>query len=126
MVNNNNTITVKDSVKRTVNNATITDFVQAEFTTHEQILLSHGVLDMKVIDAQTNRVLMQEKFGSDFRWQQSWGSVQGDTRALNSEQNRLLKERPIQPPPPQDLFAGVCEPLFARVTSRLRQFYRTY
>jgi tetratricopeptide (TPR) repeat protein len=126
MVNNNYTTTLKDSVKKVVNNLSVTEFVQADFTRHEQILISKGIMDLRVIDAKTNRVLMQDKIGSEFQWKHEWASFKGDARALKAEQSKLLQQKAAQPPTPQDLFVGFCDPIFNRATERLRQFYRSF
>lgn len=125
------TTTLVDSVRREVRldngeTKTITDAVKADFTHHEQYVVSNGRLDVKVIDARSNQVLMNDKYPSEFVWKNEWGTYQGDKRALSKEQEEACKVRPVAPPPPPDLFVEVFRPIYGNVTENLKRFYRNY
>lgn len=125
------TTTAVDSVRRTVRlddgaTKTITDAVKADYTHHEQYVVSNGRLDVRVIDAKTNRILMQDKYPGEFVWRNEWGTYQGDKRALDNDQEKAIKVRPVAPPPPQDLFVELFKPIYDQLTGNMRRFYSRY
>ncbi len=125
------TTTAVDSVRRTIrlddgSSKTITDAVKADYTQHEQYVVSNGLLDVRVIDAKTNRILMQDKYPGEFVWKNEWGTYQGDKRALNKDQQEAIKVTPIAPPPPQDLFVELFKPIYDQLTGKMRNFYSRY
>lgn len=125
------TTTAIDSVRRTIrlddgSSKTITDVVKADYTHHEQYVVSNGLLDVRVIDAKTNQVLMQDKYPGEFVWRNEWGTYQGDKRALDEDQENATKVRPIAPPPPQDLFVELFRPIYDQLTGDMRRFYNRY
>jgi hypothetical protein len=125
------TTTAVDSVRRTIrlddgSSKTITDAVKADYTHHEQYVVSNGLLDVRVIDAKTNRILMRDKYPGEFVWRNEWGTYQGDKRALNNDQEDATKVRPVAPPPPQDLFVELFKPIYDQLTGNMRRFYTKY
>lgn len=125
------TTTAIDSVRRTIrlddgSTKTITDAVKADYTHHEQYVVSNGLLDVRIIDIQTNRILMQDKYPGEFVWRNEWGTYQGDKRALGSDQEKAIKVRPVSPPPPQDLFVELFKPIYQQLTGNMRRFYNSY
>jgi hypothetical protein len=125
------TTTAVDSVRRTIrlddgSSKTITDAVKADYTHHEQYVVSNGILDVRVIDAKTNRVLMQNKYPGEFVWRNEWGTYQGDKRALDETQEKASKIQPIAPPPPQDLFVELFKPIYDQLTGNIKRFYNNY
>lgn len=100
--------------------------VKAKMTTFEKTVTSNAVLDVKIYDSQTNRLLMQDKIPGEFVWQAFWGNFQGDERALSEDQKSTCNLREVQPPAAEDLFIEVTRPIYNQVTSRLRNFYRNY
>ncbi|AFM04553.1 hypothetical protein Fleli_2173 [Bernardetia litoralis DSM 6794] len=123
--------TAIDSVRRSVrlddgSSKTITDAVKADYTHHEQYVVSNGVLDVRVIDAKTNRILMQDKYPGEFVWRNEWGTYQGDKRALDDDQENAIKVRPVSPPPSQDLFVELFKPIYDQLTGNMRRFYKKY
>jgi len=125
------TTTAIDSVRRSVrlddgSSKTITDAVKADYTHHEQYVVSNGRLDVRIIDVKTNRILMQDKYPGEFVWRNEWGTYQGDKRALDEEQEKAIKARPIAPPPPQDLFVELFRPIYDQLTGNMRRFYSRY
>lgn len=125
------TTTAIDSVRRSIrlddgSSKTITDAVKADYTHHEQYVVSNGLLDVRVIDAKTNRILMQDKYPGEFVWRNEWGTYQGDKRALDKDQEKATKVRPVAPPPPQDLFVELFKPIYDQLTGNIKRFYNRY
>ena len=125
------TTTAVDSVRRTIrlddgSSKMITDAVKADYTHHEQYVVSNGLLDVRIIDAKTNRILIQDKYPGEFVWRNEWGTYQGDKRALDDDQEQAVKVRPVAPPPPQDLFVELFKPIYNQLTGNMRRFYNNY
>jgi len=89
-------------------------------------LISNGVLDFKVIDFQTNKVLTQEKFPGEYGWTNEFGTYSGDIRALSPSQVKAVNNKQLQPPPPQVLFTEFTKPIYNQLTAKIKTFYRNY
>jgi len=123
--------TSRDSVK--VGSATIDgkkvdvfNKVKANLTTHKREVSSSGILQIKIIDAFSNKILEQRKLPGSFVWNTEWASYNGDKRALSKEQLDLCKRKPASAPAPQDLFLEFTKPIFDQTKNYLRNFYRRY
>ena len=100
--------------------------VEAEYTSTTKYLDSGGLLDMKIFDANTGRILLQRKMPGEFRWVCEWATYKGDKRALSEEELAATKDRELPPPSPQFLFQEFCEPIYDQVAANFRQFYQGY
>lgn len=100
--------------------------VKASYTEYTREIVSNGLLSMKIMEGGTNRVIMHEKFPGEFVWVSKWASFNGDERALDEEQIQLTKSRPIDPPPPQELFIEFTKPIYGQLTSTIQRYYRNY
>lgn len=121
----------KDSVK--VGSATVEgkkvdvfDKVKATYSLHTRELNSSGILDVKIVDANSNKLINNKKFPGQYVWGTDWASYNGDKRALNAEQLKLSSKRPANPPPPQELFLEFTKPIYDQTSSFLYNFYRQY
>jgi len=99
---------------------------KATVTLITRTLLSNGLLDFKIIDFQTNKVLTQEKFPGEFGWTNQYGSFRGDERALSAAQLKAVKNKQLQPPPPQVLFTEFTKPIYNQLTTKIKTFYANY
>ncbi len=101
---------------------------KAKATTHifTKTLESKGLLDFRILDGQTRRVLSQEKFPGAYVWQTQWGYFNGDERALDGTQLRIMKSKEVPPPAPQELFLEFTQPIYQQLTAKIRQFYKNY
>lgn len=100
--------------------------VEAEYTEYSKYLDSRGLLDLKIYDARTNRILFQRKMAGDYQWLSQWASYQGDKRALSSEELERANSKEAPSPPPQFLFEQFCGPIYDQAVGHLRSFYRGY
>lgn len=128
METNTETVMSKDSVKvgeTTLPGGKVDVFnrVEARYTLHRKTLVSAGLLDMQIVDAWTGRTILQEKIPGEFIWINEWASFNGDERALTSAQKKLTGNGELTPPAPQELFISFTEPIYDKVTDRLRRFY---
>ncbi len=100
--------------------------VKAKLTTHRRELISHGLLDVMIMDFHLNSVISEKKFPGQYVWFTEWGNFNGDERALTKEQVALCNRKPAPPPGPQALFIEFTKPIYSQVTSYLKSFYSRY
>ncbi|MGV3507848.1 MAG: hypothetical protein ACO1N7_01065 [Sphingobacteriaceae bacterium] len=101
---------------------------QAKATMHvfTRTVESKGLLDLRILDGYTKRVINQEKLPGSFVWQSQWGYFNGDERALEKQHKQITKNKDIPPPPPQDLFIEFTKPIYQQVTAAIANFYKNY
>jgi hypothetical protein len=100
--------------------------VKASFTEYRREIVSNGLFSMRIMEGSTNRVILHEKFPGEFVWVSRWASFNGDERALTADQLQLVKLRPVDPPPPQELFIEFTKPIYGQLTSTIQRYYRNY
>lgn len=100
--------------------------VKAKVNIFDKALVSSGILDFKIIEPRTNKVLTQEKLTGTHTWMTQWGFFNGDERALTDEHLKLCKLKEVPPPMPQDLFVAFTQPIYGQITTKIRDFYRRY
>jgi hypothetical protein len=115
------TVTMEDGTKKPVIGS-----VKAEYTEHRREIISNGLISMKILEGQTQRVILHEKFPGEFVWISQWASFNGDERALTTDQMKLTKRKPLNPPPPQDLFIEFTKPIYNQITSTVTRYYNNY
>ena len=97
--------------------------VSATLTTFRKTVTSTGLMSMQIVDANTNKILNEQKFPGEFVWESTWGYFNGDERALNTEQLNMCKRKEVPPPSRDEMFSFLSKPIFARVTTEIRNFY---
>lgn len=100
--------------------------VKVEYTTFSKYLDSKGLLDLKIYDGRTDRILFQRKMPGQYQWLSEWATFKGDDRALNEDQLELAKLREAPSPEPQFLFAQFTAPIYDQASDHLRRFYKKY
>jgi hypothetical protein len=115
------TVTMEDGSKKPVIGT-----VKAEYTEYIREIISNGLLSMKILEGGTERIILHEKFPGEFVWVSRWASFNGDERALTDEEFRLTKLKPLNPPPPQDLFIEFTKPIYNQITSTVTRYYSNY
>jgi hypothetical protein len=100
--------------------------VKAEYTEYTREIVSNGLLSMKILDGHTKRVIMHEKFPGEFVWVSRWANFNGDERALDKEQLHLSRNKPMDPPPPQELFIEFTKPIYGQLTTTIQRYYQNY
>jgi len=100
--------------------------VKASYTEYTREIVSNGLLSMKILDGNTQRVILHEKFPGEFVWVSRWANFNGDERALDKEQLHLSKSKPMDPPPPQELFIEFTKPIYGQLTSTINRYYQNY
>ncbi|MCP4460389.1 MAG: hypothetical protein GY816_20555 [Cytophagales bacterium] len=100
--------------------------VEAEYISTVKYLDSGGLLDMKIFDANTGRILLQRKMPGEFHWVCEWATYKGDKRALTEEELATTKNAELPPPSPQFLFKQFSKPIYDQVATNFRKFYSGY
>jgi hypothetical protein len=98
--------------------------VKADLHRYEKTIESGGLLNIAIVDPNTQSILFQQKIPSTTVWKNDWATYQGDKRALTKEELALTREKELLPPPPQDLFYSFTRPLFDQTANLLRRRYR--
>ncbi|MCD6331949.1 MAG: hypothetical protein J7L89_01625 [Bacteroidales bacterium] len=121
----------KDSVK--VGSATIQGHkvdvynrVKAKYILHKREISSTGLLQVKILDARTGKILRQHKFPGSYTWRSEWATYSGDKRALSPQQVKMCQGKSAVPPPQQDLFIEFTKPIFTQLTSFFRSYYKDF
>ncbi len=100
--------------------------VTGKLTTFEKTITSSGLLDFKIIDLATNKIINHEKMPGTYIWLDTWGAYRGDERALTDNDKALLNRKESVPPAPQDLFLAFTKPIYNQLTQKVSTFYRRY
>jgi len=100
--------------------------VEAELIVYEKHIDSGGLLDMRIYDGQTDRILLQRKMPGEFNWVAEWATYKGDKRALTDEEYELTRYNEPPSPSPQFLFEQFCNPIYSQALGHIRSFYRNY
>jgi hypothetical protein len=100
--------------------------VTAKFTTNTLELSSGGVLNVRVADFYTNKILREQKFTGSYVWNSTWGSYKGDDRALTKAQKDICNRKQQIPPAPQELFVEFTKPIYSKTISYLNNYYLNY
>lgn len=117
----------RDSVViATRNGEDIYGTVKAKLAINEKSLVGSGLLDFRVKDLETTRILTQEKFPSEYRWTVRWATYNGDERALSAEQKAMVNVTNFDVPGPQYMFEEFAAPLFDQIISKIHSYYRNF
>ena len=109
-----------------VDSTKIYQTVKAKYNHHQKVIISKGVVNFRIVDAQNNALLTAEKMPGEFYWVSEWANFNGDERALTPEQLEITRQREATPPPPQDLFIEFTRPIYDQITNKIREFYKRY
>ena len=101
--------------------------VNAEVVIHRTEMSSRGIVNLTITKSgMENKDLAYQDFPGEFVWFHEWGNFNGDDRALTDQQLAICNNRPVNPPPPQQLFVEFTKPIHQQLHSRLVNFYRNY
>ncbi len=111
---------------RVIDTTKIYGKVKATVHHFKKTITSRGVLNFRIIDAKTKAVISEQRMPSESVWISEWLTYNGDSRALTPEQEKLAKQKELQPPSNQDLFAEFTKPLFDQIKNKISEFYKNY
>lgn len=118
----------KDSVivGETRGNVPVYGTVKATLSVFDKKVASSGLLDMTVIDYQSNKVIRQRKLAGTYVWEDQWASYKGDDRALSKQQLAISRKKEIMPPAPAALFVELTKPIYSQLVGEISSFYNSY
>lgn len=100
--------------------------VRAIITTTRRTLLSEGDLYLTIRDAK-GRVIWNDRFTGQHRWQTEFATFTGDERALSESDRALLNSNPNQNVPREDeITAELYRQIQQDLSGRLRGYYSRY
>ncbi|MES2651013.1 MAG: hypothetical protein V4663_04700 [Bacteroidota bacterium] len=118
----------KDSVKigEGRGNIPVYGTVKATLSIFDKKIASSGLLDMTVIDYNSNKVIRQRKLAGTYVWEDQWASYKGDDRALSKYQLAMSNRKEMLPPAPAALFVELTKPIYSQLVSEISSFYDNY
>lgn len=87
---------------------------------------SGGLLDVKIEDFQARKLLLDNKIPGEFMWRNRYGIFVGDDEVLTPEERKIINNKAILPPGPQDLFLEFTRPIYSRLNETMTNFFRRY
>ena len=118
----------KDSVKigRSRAYEPIYGTVKAILSIFDKTITSFGLLDMTVIDGNSQKIIRQRKLTGTYLWEDQWASYKGDDRALSKQQLAFTNKREIMPPAPAAMFLALTKPIYNQLVDEISSFYSSY
>lgn len=119
------TVTKKVSEKDEQNpNRTREVEVTANITRTRRIIESRAVMDCRITDAASRRLLFTERFPAQYTWENITGTYTGDKRALSDKDWAIIRGAFNQPPSQDELYRSLTQQLMQDFSFRMRQVFR--
>lgn len=99
--------------------------VKATITTIKRTLLSQGDLYITVRDTK-GRVLWNDRFTGEHRWQTEFSTYTGDERALSDADKKLVNQTTPTPPTEDQIMPELMKQIQSDLSYRLRNYYTKY
>lgn len=99
--------------------------VKAKITTTKRTLASQAELYITVRDAK-GRVIWNDRFTGEHKWQSEHASYTGDERALSESDKTLLNQGNTNPPNEDAIMEELFRQIQSDLSSRLRSYYQRY
>lgn len=87
---------------------------------------SAGLLELKAIDFQSQKVIFSDKIPGQFTWRNQYGIFVGDNEVLDQNLINILNNKAVPPPGPQDMFVLFTKPIFNQLSSKLVNYFGQY
>jgi len=89
-------------------------------------MASGGLLELKAVEFQSQKVVFTDKIPGQFTWQNRYGIFVGDNEVLDKELINILNNKMVMPPPAQDMFVLFTKPIFNQLSEKLTNYFRQY
>ncbi|HKJ44081.1 MAG TPA: hypothetical protein VKA27_18435 [Sunxiuqinia sp.] len=89
-------------------------------------VMSKGLLNVQVENYQTQDVVVNDQLPGQFVWRNQYGVFVGDEEVLTKEQIRILNNKAVPPPNPQDMFVEFTRPIFDQLAGKLLNYFSQY
>ncbi len=97
--------------------------VSATVTVKRSIIDSRAVMDCRITDVVDRRMLLTDRFGAQYSWENKTGTYQGDSRALSDSDWAIVRGAYNNPPSQDELYRELTKQLLNDFSNRMRQFY---
>jgi hypothetical protein len=87
---------------------------------------SGGLLDLKAVEYQSQKILFTDKIPGQYTWQNRYGIFVGDNEVLDKELVSILNNKMVMPPASQDMFVLFTNPIFNQLGEKLTNYFRQY
>jgi hypothetical protein len=87
---------------------------------------SGGLLEMKAIDFQSQKIIFTDKIPGQFMWENKYGVFVGDKEVLDNNLINIVNNKVLMPPAPQDMFVLFTKPIFNQLSEKLTNYFRQY
>jgi len=99
--------------------------VKANIITTKRTLISQGDLIVTVRDLQ-GRVIWNDRFTGEHKWQAEYLSYTGDERALSDSDKSMLNQSTANPPTEEQIMEELMKQIQSDLSARLRTYYTRY
>jgi len=87
---------------------------------------SGGLLEIKTIDYQSNKVLFADKIPGQFQWENKYAIFVGDKQVLDNNQLQMVANKVAMPPAAQDMFVLFTKPIYDQLSHKLNKYFKQY
>lgn len=126
-VNNNYSYTVSkqipvksDKMAGSVSSITVTATIQAT----RRIVNSRAVMDYRITDAFTRKIIASDRIPAQYTWESITGKYTGDSRALGDKERAIINGTYNKQPDYNDLYRELTRQIMSRFDFRMRDIYR--
>ncbi len=87
---------------------------------------SGGVLELKAVEFQTQKIVFTDKIQGQYTWQNKYGIFVGDNEVLDKDLKNILNNKMVLPPASQDMFVLFTKPIYNQLADKLTNYFRQY
>jgi hypothetical protein len=114
------TISVPDENKpKTKTNITVNATVRVT----RRIIDSRGVMDYRITDAATQRMITYDRVASQYTWENLTGTYSGDSRALSDKDLAIIRGAYSNQPSYDELYHELTRQIMTEFSYRMRNLY---
>lgn len=97
--------------------------VNAKVNVTRRVIESRAMMDTRITDAATRRLMYTERFPAQYSWEKLTGSYSGDSRALSDKDWAIVRGVYNNPPSTDELYRELTRVIMNDFTNRMRQIY---
>jgi hypothetical protein len=87
---------------------------------------SGGLLEIKAVEFQSQKILFTDKIPGQFTWQNKYGIFIGDTEVLDNTLANIVNNKSVLPPAAQDMFVLFTKPIYNQLSDKLINYFRKF
>ena len=98
--------------------------IQATLYIDKSYFIASGDMEVKVTDLNTRRIVLDNRYNGQFRWEEQSATYSGDYGALSSNDIRMVQNSNYRTPSQQDVLAQLYQKVYPQVKNRLYSLAR--